>query len=123
MDNEEFEMPDSIDVARHETGIIRAKFGYDGRPDVDVFLDQNRCVSLVALLHDKIGNDQVTPISRSRVFAGQMIEVQGHGIRRLPNGTVEITLLAVVDGRRVSVPFEIPKDGIQDFVNRLSQTD
>lgn len=119
-DEEDIRLPDGIDVARDDEGFIRAKFMFDGTPDVDIFLDQDRAVSLVSLLHDKIGNDRVTPISRSRVFEGQMIEVKGHGVRRLPDGSAEITLLAIVDGRRVSVPFEIPKAGVRDFVERLS---
>lgn len=119
MDDEQFPMPDAMNVETPEAGFVQVQFFYDGSDPINVFLDQPRFQFLLAALHEKIDNKTVTPISPSGLAQSRMIQVHGTRFRHGKNGDFDLTLFATVDGRDVSVPFSIDKTAAREWVQTI----
>lgn len=120
IDDDGTEYPDAAEVVTVADGVMRLTFTYEGKGENVTYLDQDKALWLLSALHEKIEQPSLTPVSPSLLQQGQMIQVEGSRIRRLPGGELEITLLAIVDGRRVSIPFELSSDGVKDLKDALA---
>ena len=114
------EMPDEINVDRHDLGPIRIQFGFDGKEPTTVWLDQDRLQSLIALLAGKSEHSALSPISKDLVHRGQKIAPFGHSAKRKPDGSLDLTMLAEVDGRRVTISFEMSPTETKNLRRELS---
>lgn len=109
------EYPDAAEVETVAGNVVRLTFAYEGKGENVTYLDQTKILWLLSALHGKIDQPSLTPISPSLLHRGTMVKIEGSKIRRLPDGALEITLLAIVEGRHVSIPFELSPEGVDEL--------
>lgn len=103
------------------TSEVRLTFS-QGSETIHVILDQDQLQAVAASLLGKSDGSRLTPISAGQMRPGAMTQVVGHSVSPRPDNQAQIDFLAIVDGRRVSIPLVLSRDGVADLIGDLVQT-
>ena len=101
------------------TNAVRLTFEADDGTAYRFILDQPMLMTLVSKLHARLERGPLTPVSLDRVRPGASIQVHGTDISALPDGGLRIVLLAEMEDRVVTVPFELDRTGTEELKAKL----
>lgn len=101
------------------TNAVRLTFEADDGTAYRFILDQPMLMNLVSRLHARLERGPLTPVSLDRVRPGASIQVHGTNVSALPDGGLRIVLLAEMEDRVVTVPFELDRTGAEELKAKL----